>query len=335
MQNGDESRRGLLLRIARRAVVTPAFVLMGLWATLAIYYTRLPGPLSWIAAGLFAAAMVVLFRRLRWRATPWFLGAWLVVLVLFQLKTPSNDRNWRQDVAVLASAVIEGDRATVRNVRNFRYRSLEDFDVRYDDRTYDLSKLKSVEFIFCYWEDAEAVAHTMTSFGFEGGEQLVISIEIRPEEGESYNPLAGMFKRYEIIYVVGDERDLIRVRTDFREERVFIFRSKMTPHKGRLLFEHMLARVSELEKKPAYYRTILRNCTTALVDHINAIWPNDVPITRKILMNGYAPEQAYERGTIPNHLPFEEIKRACFVSEVAKQAGDDAEFSTKIRAHLP
>ncbi|MHC4933085.1 MAG: Lnb N-terminal periplasmic domain-containing protein [Planctomycetota bacterium] len=335
MPDGDGRRPRPLFRVARGVVGIPAFVLMGAWATAAIYFTRIPGPLPWIAAGLFAAIVVILFRQLRWRATPWFLVAWLVVLVLYQLKSPSNDRDWRTDVAVLATAELEGDRATVRNVRNFRYRTLEDFDVRYDDRTYDLTKLRRVDFIFCYWGNAEAVAHTMTSFGFEGGEQLVVSIEIRPEKGESYNPLAGLFKHYEIIYVVGDERDLVRVRTNFREERVFIFRSEMTPADGRLLLEHMLARVSELEKEPAYYGTILRNCTTALVDHVNAIWPNDVPITRKILMNGYAPEQAYERGTIPNHLPFEEIKRACFVSDIARRAADDAGFSAKIRAHLP
>jgi hypothetical protein len=332
----ETTGRGRALGIAGIAVSAPLLVLMGVWAALVIYYARLPlSILSPLGALLFAAASVVAFAKLGRRALPWFLGAWLLILVAFLLKSPSNDRDWPAGVAALAQAEFDGDKVTIRSIRNFDYRSARDFDVRHTERTFDLRKLKTADLAVCYWGELEAVAHTLLSFGFEGGEQLAISIEIRREKGEIYDPVAGLFKRFEIIYVVGDERDLLRLRTNHRGERVYLFPLATRPDENRKLLRSMLERVNQLVEKPAFYHTLGQNCTTAIVDHINAIWPGRVPFTRKILMNGYLPEQAYERGTIPHDLPFEEMKRRHFVSEIAKRYESDLDFSRRIRSHLP
>ena len=188
-------------------------------ATLAIYYSNLPGPfLRTIAAGAFAlgtlAAFLIFPNRLR--TTFLFLGAFGMVVVWWSQIPASNHRNWKPDVAVLASATFNDNLVTVHNIRNFDYRTESDYTVRYYDKTFDLNKIESVNFIVSHWDNLQAIAHTMLSFGFAGGDYLTLSIEIRGEKGESYSGLKGLFKQYEIIYVLGDERDLIRLRTNYR-----------------------------------------------------------------------------------------------------------------------
>jgi len=167
-----------------------------------------------------------------------------------------------------------------------------------------------------------------------GGKHLAVSIEIRPEIGEAYNPLAGLFKQYEIIYVVGDERDLIRLRTNYRKEETYLYQSIATPEQARSLFLEILNRINQLAEKPAFYGTIRQNCTTSLVKHVNKVLVNDVPFSRRLLFNGFSDRLAFMNGNIRKPLPFPELKAACHISDIARSLGNDPEFSRKIRDHI-
>jgi len=325
-------------RFAGRLVSRLFFGGLLMWSALAIYYSNLPA--AWMrtaAAVAFLVAVVLVVRRygLTWRTGLGFLAAFGAVAVWFSTIQPSNDRDWEPDLAVLARAEIDGDRAVIRNVRNCDYRSKTDFTVRHEDRTYDLSTLKTVDYVISYWGEVRAMAHTFLTFGFEGGDHLAVSIEARREKGEQYGPVAGIFKQFELIYVVGDERDLIRVRTNFRDERVYLYPTRIGPVDARRLFLDYMRRVNELAKEPEFYGTIGSNCTTNLVDHLNTLPNHRIPYQMKILLNGYSDELAYERGEVRKQRPFEEWRKAHAISEIAKRCGNDPDFSRKIRARLP
>lgn len=324
-------RRG---RFVGAFVLSVVIVLAGLWGVGAVYWSNLPWALlRTVAAVVFGlvALMALLRRPRRLRPMSLFLAAFVVVLVWWWLIPPSNGRDWSEEAAIPASATIDGDEVTIFDVRNFDYDSPTDYTSDYYDRTYDLSKLKTVDFIVSYFGPKE-IAHTLLSFGFEGGEYLAISVEVRKEEGEGYSPLKGLFKQYELIYVVGDERDVIRLRTNFRGEQVYVYPTTFKPEEVRALFESMIRRVNKLAEEPEWYNTLVRNCTTSIVEHVHDASPRRGRYNWRILLNGYSDELAYDRGRIDTDLPFADAKKLHHVNELAKLHGDDPDFSQKIRA---
>jgi len=320
-----------------------AIVLLALWAwaILAIYYSNLPGgTVRLVAAVVFGLGIPVAFVAVVWLrnwrlATLGFLAVFAVVFLWWYFIPASNDRDWVTEVAVVPRAEFDGNRVTVRNIRNFDYRSADDFTVQYYDRTFDLDQLQTVWFIVSHWDGIEGIAHTFASFEFAGDVFLSLSIEIRRENGESYSGLKGLFKQYEIIYVLADERDVIRLRTNYRGEDVYLYPTRWSPQEGRALLVDILSRANRLAVEPEFYRTLGRNCTTSLVNHVNTVSEFKVPLHRKVLMNGYSDELMYQRGRMATDLPFHEAKRAHYISEVARQHDRDPAFSRLIRAHLP
>lgn len=313
-------------------------LVLAAWGVLAIYYSNLPA--LWIRtviASMFAVGTILLFVRLKGLRRPLvaFLLLWSSVAIWWMLIPARNDRDWIPEMAVTPTAEILGDIVKVRNIRNYRYRSTSDFDIRYEDRTYDLSELESLDLIISYW-GSDAIAHTFLSFGFAGGEQLAVSIESRREKTENYHPLPGLFKQYELIYVIGDERDVIGVRARHRGEQVYLYPSTLNRTQVRKLFLNMLETANSLNETPAFYRTLGRNCTTAMVRHFNAVFDHPVPLHRYLLMNGYSDQMAYERGRIDSDLPFDEMKKRHFISEIVKSIPDESpEFSRLLRRELP
>ena len=258
-----------------------------------------------------------------------------MLFVWWSLIEPSNDRAWQPEVAVLPYATFDGDLITVHNIRNFDYRSETDFSVAYYDRTYDLTKLTSVDLIAAYWM-GPMIAHTFLSFGF-GDDHLAISIEARKEATEAYSSIKGFFKQYELIYIAGDERDLIRVRTNYRKdppEDVYLYQLAGAMENGRRIFLEYLREINRLRKQPTFYNTLTGNCT-------NVIWmnsrinPGHLPFSWKILLSGYTPEYLYEQGRLLSDLPFAELQRRSRINEIAMQADQDPDFSRRIRADLP
>jgi hypothetical protein len=246
-------------------------------------------------------------------------------------REPSNDRDWIPEHRVLARAEFDGDRVTIRNVRHAEFFTYRDCIVRHEDRTYDLTKLRSVDFIVVPFKDLKAVAHTMLSFGFDDGQHVGISVEVRLENGEAYDPALGLFGQFELIYVVADERDLIPVRVEHRDVDVYVYPSTAPPEMARKLFVDMLRRLNQLYEQPEFYDTLANNCTTNIVRHINAIAPGKVPYDYHVLLPGYADRLAYDLGLIDNRLPFEEIKRRARVNDAVLKYRDHPEFSARIR----
>jgi hypothetical protein len=326
-----------LVWVGRAVVGLGCSVLLG-WMALAIYFDfSLLGPPG-LRAGLGAlmpvSAMVALLfvRPLRWVVAA-ILGAFVVVLALWLAIPPSNARDWQPDVATLPFADIQGDRVTVHNVRNAEYRTETDYTVRLEDRTLDLARLRSLDLFLIYW-GSPLIAHTIMSWGFEGDQYLAISIETRKEKGEEYSALRGFFRQYELTFVVADERDVVRLRTNVRGEDVYVYRLDASPADARKLLLRYLQEINELRERPEWYNALTGNCTTAIqrlagADARRSWW------SWKLLLNGYLDELGYDLGALDRSLPFAALKAQSHINDRAKAANDDPRFSVRIRDGLP
>jgi hypothetical protein len=305
------------------------------WGTLAIYYSNLP----WAALRLTLAAAFAAFAVWACWVSPRrsmsavFLGLFFVVVVWWISIPPSHDRPWRPEVAVMPRVIIDGDRVRITGVRNFDYRSRNDFTVRYEEREIRLSHLAALDFFVSYWSEG-LVGHTFLSFIFDDVPPLSISIETRPEVGEGFSPIASMFKQFELIYVVGDERDLVRVRTNYRNETVYLYRLNASAGDARRLLLVYLARINELADRPEWYHLLSNSCTINIVRYANAagrVGRFDI----RHLLNGLIDSYLYHSGRVDTTLPFDELRRRSLINEAAQAADDAPDFSERIRASLP
>lgn len=244
---------------------------------------------------------------------------------------PSNDRDWSSDQRELSTARFAGDSVWVHNVRNVRYRTTHDYDVAWDDRAYDLRQIESVWFVVEPFSGHRGPAHTFVTFGFRDGRYVAISVEIRKEKGESFSPWRGATRGYELMYVVGDEHDLIGLRANFRHDSVYLYRTTATPEKARELFVSMLNRANHLAAHPEFYNTLTSTCTTNIVRHVNEIAPKKVPFSFKVLLPAYADELAYRIGLLDTTVPFDSLKARAKINARAAAAADSADFSRLIR----
>jgi hypothetical protein len=305
------------------------------WASLAIYYSNLPWAwLRLVLAVAFAAFGIwALWLARRPRNYLAFAGVFLGVLVWWILIPASHDRQWRPEVAVMPRAIIDGDRVRISGVRNFEYRSRDDFTVRYEEREVSVSHLTAVDFFVSYWK-VGPVGHTFLSFIFDNAPPLSISIETRPELGEGYAPIASMFKQFELIYVVGDERDIVRVRTNYRDEEVFLYRIQTSPENARRLFLVYLDRINELADHAEWYHLLTDSCTVNIVRYANAAGRRG-GFDFRHLANGFIDRYLYSSGRLDTTLPFEELRRRSRITEVAQAADTGPDFSGRIRESLP
>jgi Domain of unknown function (DUF4105) len=308
------------------------------WCSLALYLGPPQASAAAITMALVGASAAgsVFIPRIRRLAMPAFALALTVFALAWSTVKPSNDRDWQPDVAVLPYATFEGDLVTVHNIRNFDYRTETDFTPRYYDKTFDLRDLDSVDLIASYWM-GDAIAHVMVSFGFADRDFVTVSIETRKQRGESYSTLAGFFRQYELIYVVGDERDLVRLRTNYRKdppEDVYVYRTNAPKENVRRLFLDYFKTINSLRTEPQFYNTATTNCTTNVLMHTR-VNPGGGRYSWKVLLSGYAPQYAYERGRLDQRVPFEELKLRSHVNEAARAADQAPDFSQRIRAGLP
>jgi hypothetical protein len=322
--------RGLL-----RAIGCCALATLTAWAAAALYFdVRIP----WLRVPLTAVYLLVVvaawfvFKRRRLAAIL-TAGGFVLVLAWWLALQPSNDRNWQPDVAVLAYADINGNRVTLHNIRNCDYRTETDFDVRHYDKSFDLEKIRSADLYMVYW-GSPYMAHTMVSFGFEGGNYVCFSIETRKEKGEGYSAIKGLFRQFELIYVVGDERDLVRLRTNYRQgEDAYLYRLRASPEQVRAFFLDYVRRVDDLHRRPEWYSALTHNCTTSIRTQRAAV--DRAPWDWRMLVNGYGDEMLYERGAITTNLPMAELKQRCHINERARAADQAADFSQQIRQGVP
>jgi len=327
------------LRLLGRLILWIVLLMATAWGSGALWFD---GPASRPLAGLLAAAFalaalgLLIGLRPRRRAYAAFLILFAVVLGWWLSLSPSNDRDWQPDVARLAHAEIQGDLVTVRNIRNFDYRTETDYTPAYYDKTFDVRKLQSVDMVAVYWM-GPAIAHTFLSFGFEGGDHLAVSIETRKERNEAYSTIKGFFKQYELYYVVADERDVIRLRTNYRKdppEDVYVYRVHGPIENGRRLFLEYMSRVRKLSEKPEFYNTLTDNCTTGIWMNTR-INPGHPHLSWKILASGYVPEYLSEAGRLAPGVPFAELQRLGHVNARAQAADQAMDFSRRIRVGIP
>jgi hypothetical protein len=337
-ESKPEPARGFLSRFLRwlaGAVRILCEVLLTAWCTLAIYYSNLPWPALRLALAICFAAVtiwVLWLSRLRLK-TPIFVVLCLAVVVWWIFIPPSHDRPWRPEVAVMPWAIIDGDRVRITGVRHFEYRSRDDFTVHYEEREVQLSHLTGLDFFVSYWSEGP-VAHTFVSFIFDNALPLSISIETRPEIGEGFDPLASLFKQFELIYVVGDERDLVRLRTDYRNETVYLYHLNTLPGDVRRLFMIYLKRINELADKAEFYHLLTNSCTINIIRYANAagrVGRFDI----RHLFNGLIDSYLYHSGRVNTTLPFEELRRRSLINGAAQAADDAPDFSDRIRASVP
>ncbi|MGH7466595.1 MAG: DUF4105 domain-containing protein [Longimicrobiales bacterium] len=275
---------------------------------------------------------------MRQNGRTWWWSAALATIVLaasaahFAVR-PSNRRTWEIGQAVLPQTEFTGSRVTIKNVRNFRYDAAGQPIPAYEDRTYDLDRIESVWLIIAPFERADrGPAHTFLSFGFADSQYVAISIESRRELGEEYSLLKGMLRRYEILYVIGDERDLIGLRTNHRDDDVFVYPIKTSPDRVRRLFQEMLQNANALHDRPEFYNTLFNNCTTRILDHANRVAAQKIRWGREVLLPGYADELAMRLGLLDATGTIEDVRARYLVNQRARQFADAPDFSTRIRS---
>jgi hypothetical protein len=322
---------GVLAFAALSCILLPCTI----WAAAALYFDVRVAWFRTPLAGVYAVGVIAAWVVVRgwWRKLGLPAGGFLLVLAWWLTLQPSNDRDWQPDLAVLAYADIVGNKVTVHNIRNCDYRSETDFDVRYYDKTFDLGQLRTADLYLVYWGSPN-IAHTMVSFGFEGGDYLCFSIETRKEKGENYSAVRGLFRQYELIYVVADERDVVSLRTNYRQgEEVYLFRLNGSPAQARVLMLDYLRRLNRLRQHPAWYNALTDNCTTSMRTQRAAA--DRTPWDWRMLANGHGDELLYERGMIATNLPLPELKQRAHINARAKAADKAADFSRLIREGVP
>lgn len=255
---------------------------------------------------------------------------WLIFLVP---QVPRADRAWVPEHRRLARAEFHGDSlVTIRDLRDFAYRSETEFTEAYADRTYDLASIESAWFILTPFSSRwRGPAHAFVSFGFGDGQYVAISVEARREAGETYGVVAGMLRRYELAYIVGTERDLIGRRALYDGDDVYLYPIETSRERVRQLFVEMLRRGNALQERPEFYNTLTSNCTSNLVDHVNRMIPGRIPSSLKTLLPGYSDELALSLGLIENGGSVEEVRARFRINDRARDARPGDDFSAVIR----
>lgn len=259
----------------------------------------------------------------------------LIIIILYTLLVifirPSTTRDWNEDQKVLQTVEVKDNFITVKNVRNFTYRSTSDYTPGYYDKTYDLNKLKKVYFIVEPFSGYVGAAHTFLSFEFEDNVFVSISVEIRKEKGESFSAVKGLLRQYELTYVIADEKDVVKLRSNYRKDQVYVYPVKADLEKSKTLFLSMIQRADKLAKDPEFYNTLTNTCTTNIASHVNDITSNRVPFNLAILFPANSDHLAYDLGLIDTDLSFDEARKKFLINEKAEKYADDENFSVKIR----
>ena len=331
-----------MLNFIKVSLLALTVIATTIWAVLAIYFGDSHSGMvqACIATVVGLLGLVTLaglgFAGWRKRVLLAYVLLFIVILGwwLFAVK-PSNERQWQPDLTKLPFATVDGDTVTMHNIRNFDYRGEFDFTPAYYSKTFDLNKLEGVDLFAVYWM-GPAIAHTILSFNFGDKDHLAVSIEARKELNEGYSTIKGFFRQYELTYIVADERDVIRLRTNYRndpQEQVYLYHPQVPKENVRRLFLEYIRNINQLHDKPTFYNTLLDNCTTAIWFNTR-VNPGHLPFSWKILLSGYVPEYLYESKVLTTRIPFEQLQRQALINPAAQAADQSPDFSQRIRANL-
>jgi hypothetical protein len=317
-------------------ILTVILLLAAAWCCAALYIDVPAARLRLPLAALFAIAMVAaIFWKNRWVGRGVCVAGVVAVLIWWFSLAPSNARRWIPDVAQTAWAEIDGDRIVMHNVRYCDYRTETDYTARWERRSYSLAQLRGIDLFITYW-GSPYIAHPILSFQFGDDAHLAFSIETRREVGEEYSAVLGFFRQYELTFIAADERDVIRLRTNYRKgEDVYLYRTTVPPEQARAILLNYLSSTNSLHTTPEWYNALTKNCTTDIrMQTKGTVAGGPMPWDYRILVSGLGDEMAYERGILAGALPFDELKRRAHINPVAHEA-PEAEFSRRIREGRP
>lgn len=301
------------------------------WTATAVYF-QLHGWVqiaAWVALGFAALAVLILRfgkRRLGW------LGLAIAAMAVagwYMTIHPRQDRDWAPDVAHGVTGEVAGDQVTLHNVRNFDWTSDLEATPDWQSRRYDLSKLESVDMFTSTWGDPN-IAHLIVSFGFQGGDHVAFSVEIRKESGESFSSIGGFFRQFELVLIAADEADVVKLRSNFRGEDVHLFPVKLNAAQRRALFLRYIGFGNELAAAPQFYNTVTANCASTVYHLVRVIKP-DMPLDYRLLFSGQLPEYIDELGGLPGDMPMEQRRKQAAISAVAQTWQPGQDFSALIR----
>jgi len=326
------------LAVLTRILATFLVVVINLWAAAALYFDLPLAALRTAAAFMYLVLVIglLIFFKARWRGIVLSIGAFVVVLVGWLSLKPSNNRDWQPDVAETAWAEINGNQVVIHNLRNCDYRSEFDYTPHWETRTVDLSNLRGIDIFITYW-GSPWIAHPIVSFDFGEQGHVALSIETRKEVGRTYSAIRGFFRYYELIYTISDERDVVRLRTNFRHgEDVYLFHTRATPEQARVIFLDYLAGANRLRDHPEWYNALTNNCTTNIVPYVADARKTKPRFDYRILLNGKADEMMFERGDIAtDNLPLAELKEKAHINPAAQAADNSPDFSRRVRIGRP
>jgi len=338
MTGQQERPRFHLLGAIVRAVSTLAILGFAAWGAVALFYQASgASPLRFAAAALWVVvSLAVLFAYRRWRSRfAALVYPVLIAALLFWWGSiaASNDRDWADEVGQMTQGVVNGPEVTLANVRSFDWRTSTDYTVRWENRTYDLDKLASVDLLLSYWS-SPAIAHTLISFGFEDGNFVTFSVEIRKEKHESFSEIGGFFKEFETSVIAADERDIVRVRTNIRKEDVYLYRVTMRKPAMRSLFMAYVDEANDLVETPRFYNTVTANCTTIVVAMVSRIVPG-LPVDYRLLFSGYLPAYIVDVNGFMPGFTLEQLREGGAISARAQAADTAPDYSRRIREGVP
>jgi uncharacterized integral membrane protein len=333
----NATRKRPWLRWLGRILLVVIGLLCTAWGTAALWFDfpREGWKIPLIVLYLAAVVVGLWFLRGTWRRFVWAAGCFLVVLVWWRSLKPSNDREWQADVAKTPWSEVSGDQVTIHNIRSCDYRAEFDYTCQWLTRTVDLSKIDGMDVFITYW-GSPWIAHPIVSFEVAGEEPIPMSIETRKEVGETYSAVRGFFRYYELIYIVSTERDVVRLRTNYRHgEEVYLFHTKATPLLSQKVFLDYLRRANRLHNHAEWYNAATDNCTTNVALHVRDAENGVLPMDWRILLNGKSDEMLYQQGYLAGDLPYVKLKEEAHINAAARAANDDPNFSRRVREGRP
>lgn len=325
-----------------------AWCLLGLWTALALFFTVplpgwLPALLALCTAGIFAASLAersmarVLIQR-NWRVAWRSLAALAVTAATavwyFGFVQPDPNQDWAPEHSRVPLVKIDGDKVHVQNVRNFTWRTRSDFTPGFYDRVYDLNTIDSLHYVVVPLGQLDGLAHVFVCFGFSDGQHVAVSVEGRRVNGIPYRAIASMFRQYQLLYVIGDERDVVGLRGAIWQQPVRFYPARTTAERKRAIFLDMLERAHQLEEQPEFYHLLLNNCMNNITYHLRRIGGRNLPWDVNLLLTGFSDRAAYDFGFIDTDLPFDTAREAFRVDAWMQQTTLDADFSQRLQAAI-
>jgi len=326
------------LRAAVTVLSSLIIIFPAIWGGFALWYQTAGGQffksLCVVLWGAFSFALLTALWQGRITLGVIAFAVALIGLLLWWTHlTPTNDHEWADDVARITTGTVDGSRVTLHNVRNFDWRTQTDCTQRWDTRSYDLDHLRTVDMIMSYWK-GPVIAHMLISFGFDDGEQVVFSVEVRRQKNQAFSEIGGFFKEFELSIIAADERDVVRLRTNVRGEDVYLYRLQLPQDAMRSLFLGYVGEANSLVDSPRFYNTITVNCTTLVYQMMKRI-VGRLPLDYRLLFSGYLPEYVYRVGGLDRRYSLEELRRRGRLTERARISDRSESFSADIRRGIP